>query len=129
MAISFKNRKRELNKKNKEINNLRERWDEVDREAAARGAAILINNGSADFGKVNYSFTADKDVEEFEKQVSVQTELIDKLYNDPKMQKASEELNTLLDAMPEPDLDDDEFEKIADIFDDEFADIFYDDEE
>lgn len=106
MAISFEDRKRELNKKNKEINNLRERWNEVDREAAARGAAILINNGSADFGKVNYSFTADKDVEEFEKQVSVQTELIDKLYNDPKMQKASEKLNTLLDAMPEPDLDD-----------------------
>lgn len=86
-------------------------WDEIDPEAAARGAAILMNNGSADFGKMNYSFTADKDVEEFEKQASVHEKFFRKLNSSPEMCKAVQKLDALFDELPgpEPDeLEDDE---------------------
>lgn len=74
-------------------------WDSIDTEAAARGAAILINNGSADFGKVNYSFTADKDVEEFKKQVSVHDEFFRKLESDPAYKDAASKISEMLDEL------------------------------
>lgn len=88
-------------------------WDEIDPKAAARGAAILINNGSPDFGKINYSFTADKDVKEFEKQASVHEEFFRKLNSSPEMCKAVNKLDALLDELPEPELD--ELERDEDI--------------
>lgn len=82
-----------------------EKWDKIDSDAAARGAAILMN-GSADFGKLNCSFTAEKDVEEFEKQVFVHDEFFRKLESDPAYKDAATKISEMLDELEKSDFSD-----------------------
>lgn len=111
MTINFVDRK---NKRNSNQTSLKERWDAVDKDAAARGAAISMN-GSADFGNLNCSFTAEKDVEEFKKQASVHEELFNKLNNDAKTRRVAAEIDEMLEEMDDIELTEDDIR----IFDEE----------
>ena len=111
MTINFVDRK---NKRNSNQTSLKERWDAVDKDAAARGAAISVN-GTSDFGNLNCSFTAEKDVEEFKKQASVHEELFNKLNNDAKTRRVAAEIDEMLEEMDDIELTEDDIR----IFDEE----------
>ena len=104
MTINFEDRK---NKRNSNQAPLKERWDAVDKDAAARGAAISMN-GTSDFGNLNCSLTADKDVEEFKKQASLHQEFYNKLNNDTKTRRAVAEIDRMLEEMDDIELTEDD---------------------
>ena len=96
-VINFEDRKNKLNNES----SFEENWKEIDEDAAARGAAILLNGGNTDFGKMNYSFTAEKDVEELRKQASFKSEFRNRLENDPEYRKAALEIEEALEDFDE----------------------------